>query len=366
MKRTIIIILLILAGIPVMAQYTPMVNITDIELKVIDSNLSVRFTLHADQKATNSDFHVVVQPVLLNQADSVELTPILIQGKRAKISEQRHLLASGDNPNGYSFYTENGGSVAYETTVPFYNWIRGSRLYLRGISIGCCTATETLIGTLADNILTGENKEVIEEVITEEFSTAEQLAEKYPFLDPVSEYNQPGEDTRDGALTVFFRQGKSNIERGFKDNNRSLVELISSIRMINESRDSKVAYIVIAGFASPEGSASFNEQLAGDRAMALKYFIMNNASMPESPIKIYNGAVDWDGLRKLVSESNMYDKHQILDIIDNTPPWDSQRQQGRLGRLQSLNGGVPYKYMLEHLFPLLRNAAYIKVYYDDM
>ncbi len=41
-------------------------------------------------------------------------------------------------------------------------------------------------------------------------------------------------------------------------------------------------------------------------------------------------------------------------------------KKGRELELMKLSGGRPYLYMLEHMFPDLRNAAFIKVYYENV
>jgi hypothetical protein len=38
---------------------------------------------------------------------------------------------------------------------------------------------------------------------------------------------------------------------------------------------------------------------------------------------------------------------------------------GREGELKKLNGGLPYRYMLEYFFPQLRHAALVWVYYTN-
>ena len=76
-------------------------------------------------------------------------------------------------------------------------------------------------------------------------------------------------------------------------------------------------------------------------------------------IELYNGKVNWGGLRKLVAQSSMPYRDQVLNIIDNTPDYRRQAELMRLG------GGAPYRYMLNNLFPELRNATYIKVYYEN-
>jgi hypothetical protein len=170
---------------------------------------------------------------------------------------------------------------------------------------------------------------------------------------------------REGSISVYFRQGDHAIDRNFGDNNRNLVELISAVRALSQADDSSIARIVIAGFASPEGATALNERLAHDRAVAIKEFLAGNSDVDPRTIEIYNGAVDWMGLKDLVEQSDIYRKHRIVDIIEHTPVWDGYRNVGRLGELMRLDDGEPYRYMAREFFPLLRQAAYIKVYYEN-
>jgi hypothetical protein len=153
------------------------------------------------------------------------------------------------------------------------------------------------------------------------------------------------------------------IDRNFGDNNRNLVELISAVRALVAAEDARIERVVIAGFASPEGSSALNDRLAHDRAMSVKEFLVSNSAIDPRTIRIINGGVDWTGLRELIEQSDIYSKWRMIDIIDNTPVWDSHRRVGRHGQLMRLEGGVPYRQISREFFPLLRQAAYIKVYY---
>jgi hypothetical protein len=75
-------------------------------------------------------------------------------------------------------------------------------------------------------------------------------------------------------------------------------------------------------------------------------------------IQATSGGEDWYGLRKLVVESDMVGKDQVLNIIDNVP--ESQRK----AKLQALNGGRTYRSIFDVLYPQLRSACYIDVWYD--
>ena len=105
--------------------------------------------------------------------------------------------------------------------------------------------------------------------------------------------------------------------------------------------------------------------MAARRAESVKTYILNRSGVRADQIRVYAGGIDWQGLRMLVEASDMPSRQAVLDIIDNTPVWDAQRQIGRHGELMRLGGGAPYRYMLREFFPDMRNAAYIRVYYRN-
>lgn len=63
--------------------------------------------------------------------------------------------------------------------------------------------------------------------------------------------------------------------------------------------------------------------------------------------------------------SSLPNKREIIDIIENVPISDPVRNTSREGELKKLDGGRTYDYMLKNLFPDLRKASYIKVYYGN-
>ncbi|MDL2319598.1 OmpA family protein [Alistipes sp. OttesenSCG-928-B03] len=228
-------------------------------------------------------------------------------------------------------------------------------------------------------------------------SVADELASRFTFVENISEfekaqnandshlfdYNMPlrlsadavpqdkNEDEKmikamgNGAMSIRFNQGSKVIAREFGENNRMLVDLISTIRAIEASGNSKIARVVIVGFASPDGTLNENDKLSMDRAMVARDFLTSNSDINPDVITMYNGSMDWISLRRQVADSNMPEKYKILDIIDNTPVWSSTKNKGRLGELMAL--GESYNYMVQHFFPRLRQTgAYIKVYYQNV
>ena len=403
MKKTLLLLLILWLGVTeIQAQIdTYSIGASDIELIQNGDYITVSFTLSVGRRATKSNYNLVVNPVIRNGNSGVQLPSVIVRGKRARIFSQRHELATGQRyyqqePR----YMAPGESIAYQATVPYESWMTGAQLILEGISVGCCSSTETPIGLIADNILYAlpqtEIRVVEVPVEIQGASTGDQLAVQYAFVAPISDFEKAREtpsgmfdynmplslgkgltdvrqseverfinETREGSISIYFRQGVRTIDRNFNQNNKLLVELISAVRALVASGDSRVARVVIAGFASPEGTLALNDRLAWDRAVAVKEFLTANSSLPPEIVHIYNGSVDWTGLRELVAKSDIYQKYRIIDIIDHTPVWDSSRGVGRHSELMRLDGGEPYRYMLREFFPKLRQAAYIKVYYEN-
>ena len=350
MKKVFVIILAILSITASEAATNPRaVDIKDIEVVQSEGLVSVYFTINTGKKATKKDYNLVVNPVLQNGKDRLQLPSVVILGKRAHVTQERHSLNGGYNDPESNYYSmTNNQSLRYETRFPYDAWMSGSRLVFEGVSVGCCTSKEVLMGTIADNLLAAPPKEE---------------PQYQDFVKPISQY-QDGMFDRSGAITVHFRQAKIDIDPWLFNNEWSLAQILSSVRQLQASGVHKVAKIVIAGFASPEGTVAINYRLGRDRGQVIKDYIVRNTGMSPSMISTYNGEVDWIGLREFVVNSDMPSKYRVLDIIDNTPVKDYTGTKAvRLGELQRL--GEPYRYMYRTFFPLLRQAAYINVYYED-
>jgi hypothetical protein len=173
--------------------------------------------------------------------------------------------------------------------------------------------------------------------------------------------------TREGALYVRFERGSNIPDRSVGQNNSMMVDLLSAIRLLDASPQTRIAQVVVVGFSAPEGSLDEKETLAMERAGAVRDLLTSNTRIDPSVISVYNGSVDWVTLRALVAESNMPDKYKVLDLIDNIPAWGNTRDKDRLTYLQELSNGDAFLYIRENFFPQLRQTgAYVKIYYENV
>jgi outer membrane protein OmpA-like peptidoglycan-associated protein len=376
MKKIILTsLVLLLACAGVRAQG---IAVRDLKVTKCDETVTVLFRADVPKRTARSSETLVFVPVLRGGDYSWSLPAIVVEGRRARIANLRHEWANEAAAlqpafNDIAVTTTNKSTVAYSTSIDWQPWMDGADLTAEILAMGCCSHDILDGTTLAQNLDLPAPVIIKPEPVKEpepEPTTGDILAEEHTFIAPYSDFEQlaPGQlfdDDRENTLIVYFRQGKYSVDPTYEANGRLLEEMIASIRELQNSADSRVRTVVIAGFSSPEGAFSLNDRLAFDRAAAVKNYIRNKTGLADEAIMLYNGSEDWRGLKILVEKSDMPSKEEVLRIIDTVPVWSAGSKAGREKVLMDLDGGVPYRYMLKNFFPLLRNAAYIKIYYDN-
>ncbi|WP_346696755.1 OmpA family protein [Barnesiella viscericola] len=165
-------------------------------------------------------------------------------------------------------------------------------------------------------------------------------------------------------MKIFYRRGYRYVDLSFRDNRAQLQRFLNSVEEALEN--DRVEKLVIRSYASPDGSEEANAQLAEGRAEELKNYLVNEGNIPASLIEHHAEGIAWDMLRQQVAASEMEGRDEVLSILDHTPVWvfdDQGRVVGsRKKELMDLQGGRPYRYMLEHFFPDLRNSSNTVLY----
>lgn len=374
MKKLATLIILIATALSAASAQTAgdIIEITDMAIVRNGEDVDISFRAEAGRRAVKSKYTATIQPVMSGVSGDVELPVIIVEGRRAAIARKRHGTEASYPSNAY--IVRNGGTVDYKFSVPFDILNPGSELHLDATLAGCCSEQQAQRELLASNFI--REGIIVIDPIYELMppTTGENLADKYAFVAPLSEFEQQSgkdrdayiSDTRDFSLTIYYHQSRRIIDPVYRNNKKILDDLMDAINSLLAAGDSKISHVVIAGFASPEGTTTYNQKLAYDRAVVLKDYLVAQTGIDAELIDIYNGGVDWAGLRWLVEKSDMKEKSQVIDILDNVPVWDVKNNRGRRGELMKLNGGMTYRTMLREIFPELRNATYIRIYYEDI
>ena len=141
-------------------------------------------------------------------------------------------------------------------------------------------------------------------------------------------------------------------------------KILAAVDKIYSDPNLKLVKIQVAGYASPEGGFSFNNWLGENRAKALIDYIIDNRpqyGLSREHFEMVNGDENWAGLKKLLIDSDIAAKDQVIAIIDD----QSIAKEAKKLKIKEIDGGKVWKQMLDQIYPHLRSARYLAVYYDS-
>lgn len=175
----------------------------------------------------------------------------------------------------------------------------------------------------------------------------------------ISESTQEKKDTSiTEQFAIYYRFDKSEFDQTYLTNSETAAHIKNYL--INSPR---IDSITIYAWASPEGAYLHNVKLSQRRAKTAKQFLLSHspdsAKLNAGKIKISPLAENWLGLEVMVNENyRRHDRQKVLNILRDKTIGDETRKW----RLQQLDGGYTWRYMLRHYMPKLRTATWICVW----
>jgi hypothetical protein len=142
---------------------------------------------------------------------------------------------------------------------------------------------------------------------------------------------------------IFFDQGRNATELEKLD--QFIAQALSHPTLF-------ISHIRLTGYSSIEGSYARNESLAQERVDIFYHYLRKHyPELYRYPHDRAWVAEDWDGLVRLVKESPLREREEILKIIRTVPVYDT-----REALLAKLNGGRPWLFLEREVFPKLRRV----------
>lgn len=159
------------------------------------------------------------------------------------------------------------------------------------------------------------------------------------------------------SLRIHFQQSKSLFNESVAGNSQFYGSLADLLEMAKR-KDVEIVSITVYGAASPEGGIGYNKGLSKRRADRIASYIAEVGGGRISPEVIAVGR-DWKGLLALaVADSELPSREATLDLLCRLAmPNDKESEDRMFAQLKALDGGKPYRYMYNRLFPELRKAG---------
>jgi hypothetical protein len=165
---------------------------------------------------------------------------------------------------------------------------------------------------------------------------------------------------------IYFRVGRSTVDPQYHYNQESLSRFVERVEALQADSLTRLTRVEINSGSSPEGSSAVNQRLSDRRANAIKQILAERMPQAASSIEVESIGIDWDGLRRLVENSQMAYRDEVLNIIDTEAEWTTNsagtRVEHRKRMLMKLRQGAPWQWMLTHIFPELRRSGLVAVY----
>ena len=148
---------------------------------------------------------------------------------------------------------------------------------------------------------------------------------------------------------VAFPAGSIRLDLKYGNNRAELEKLKGRLSQL-QGAENRVRAVRLTGFASPDGSTSENERLAGNRAVGFKNYLQKLPELSgDVSVTIDWVGEDWEGLRELVAKSGRSYSAEVLAVLDTYTDADSRRKQ-----LKALDKGAIYKDIEKSFFSRLR------------
>lgn len=288
-------------------------------------------------------------PYIYNGKDTLYLDVMEVYGKGRYKRERQVNHINGDKTWELGENQVLKGEVySYVSQVPLKRWMKSANLGIRRQLVGCACEEELQEQMLASGV-----------ALFQEPQLPARRTPDYVLADARKEWDF-GQD----QLEITFKVSNIEIDSTVFDNEITFGKILAAVDKIHSNPDYRIDKIEVAGYASPEGRPGFNNWLGLNRAKALINYIIEHRpeyNLTMDNFRIVNGDENWEGLRWALQSYEFEHKDRVLQIInDETIPSELKKD-----KIKWIDHGKTWKKMLYEIYPRLRCARYLAVFYDS-
>lgn len=290
----------------------------------------------------------VIMPYIYNGRDTLffDVLEVYGKGRFKRELQEKHIAGDRDWELGDNQILR-GSIYEYTSSVPLKRWMKSATLGIRRQLVGCACEKDLL------------DEDVLNDSVFQEPPLPPRRIPEYALCDASREW-----DFGHDELEIIFKVSRIEIDSSVFNNEVTFGKILDAVDRIFSNPFMKLDKIEVAGYASPEGPPDFNTWLGENRAKALIDYIIKHRpqyDLTMDHFRIRNGEENWEGLRRVVAASDMKRKEQVLEIIDNDTIPDERRKIW----IERIDNGWVWRRMLDEIYPHLRCARYLAIYYDS-
>ena len=290
----------------------------------------------------------VIMPYIYNGRDTLffDVLEVYGKGRFKRERQEKHIAGDRDWELGDNQILR-GSIYEYTSSVPLKRWMKSATLGIRRQLVGCACEKDLL------------DEDVLNDSVFQEPPLPPRRIPEYALCDASREW-----DFGHDELEIIFKVSRIDIDSSVFNNEVTFGKILDAVDRIFSNPFMKLDKIEVAGYASPEGPPDFNTWLGENRAKALIDYIIKHRpqyDLTTDHFRIRNGEENWEGLRRVVAASDMKRKEQVLEIIDNDTIPDERRKIW----IERIDNGWVWRRMLDEIYPHLRCARYLAIYYDS-
>lgn len=313
------------------------VKVTNVKMFKQGNEMRLRFDLDFTGVKLGSEQQVIYTPVFAGENDSILLDKIVLNGRNVMLKEEREPKRRIPGAKTIRRNNKTKQSTTISATMPYAKWMDFSRVYVAEDLCGC--------GRLKDQA----------SIPVGEFDNRPAPTPMMTFVTPKAEAVKARAEK--GSAFVDYVVNRTEIKPDYRNNRREIQKIINTIDLVKNDPNVSITEINIHGYASPEGSYANNTRLAEGRAASLKDYVKSLYTLQDKLFTSKATPEDWGGLRKMVVESTLPEKAEILAIIDNPNLEPDPRNDEIRKRFPKT-----YQYMLTNWYPALRHSDYTVSY----
>jgi tetratricopeptide (TPR) repeat protein len=333
-----------------------MANLVQAQTAVSNENLThdgtmvtVSFDVDTENTDLPSNRKEVIMPYIYNGKDTLWMDVAEVYGKgRYKRERQiNHIEGEKDWELGEN-QVMKGQKFSYTSQVPLKRWMKSANLGIRRQIVGCACEEDLQDETIAQGVAL--------------FQEPQMPARRIPdyTLADAKKFWDFGQD----ELEIKFKESKIEIDSSVFDNELTFGKILAAVDKIHSDPNYRIDKIEVAGYASPEGKPGFNNWLGYNRALALINYIIEHRpeyNLTLDNFRIVNGDENWEGLKWALKDYDFEHKERVLQIIND----ESVPSELKKSKIKWIDHGKTWKFMLHEIFPHLRCARYLAIYYDS-